>query len=85
MKVKKLLKAFKCCRFSCSIRIYHTDEFGNVGDNDYCYPYRDNKEKDKIYRQQKVEVWDLVRGQDNINNTLKIWVRKPKEISEKWG
>lgn len=85
MKVKKLLKAFKCCRFSCNVRIYHTDEYGNVGDNDYCYPYRDNKEKDKIYRQQKVEVWDLVRGHDNISNTLKIWVRKPKEISEDWG
>ena len=85
MKVKRLLKAFKCCRFFCSVRIYHTDAFGNVGDNDYCYPYRDNKEKDKIYRQQKIEVWDLVRGQDNIGNTLKIWVRKPKEISEEWG
>lgn len=85
MKVKKLLKAFYSCRFFYTVYIYHTDECGNVGDNDYCYPYRDNKEKDKIYRQQKVEVWDLVRGQDNINNTLKIWVRKPKEISEKWG
>ena len=84
MKVKKLLKAFKCCRFSCSVHIYHTDAQGNVGDNDYCHPYFYDKEKDKIYRQQEVEVWDLVRGQDNLCNTLKIWVRKPKEISEEW-
>ena len=85
MKVKRLLKAFYSSRFFYNVHIYHTDESGNVGDNDYCYPYRDNKEKDKIYRQQKVEVWDLVRGQDNISNTLKIWVRKPEEISEEWG
>lgn len=79
MKAKKLIKIMKKdCRFCFSVHFGHTDVNGNlISGEEYMYAYHTKKKLDELYGNAKVEVWDLKRGQDNVCNTLKIFVKAP--------